>query len=95
MAFTEPQRLDLHAAARDALGPEEGDTLMTSLPPANTELATRQDLAATESRMQTYVWQVVVGTAVVLCVATLGTMLAGYAALSNSMQQMFTMIERT
>jgi multidrug resistance efflux pump len=44
MAVTEPRRLDLHAAARTALGPEEGDTLMASLPPANTDIATRQDL---------------------------------------------------
>ena len=102
MAVTEPQRLDLHAAARAALGPEEGDTLMASLPPANTDIATRQDLEglrgemrSLESRMQTYVWQVVVGTAVVLYVATLGTMLAGYSALSNSMQQMFMMLERS
>ena len=154
MAVTEPQRLDLHAAARTALGPEEGDTLMASLPPANTDIATRQDvervevalrtdlerlavatkqdierveaslrkdiervetslqkdiervetslqkdiangIAASEGRMRTYVWQVVVGTAVVLYIATLGTMLAGYAALSNSMQQMFMMLERS
>ena len=105
MAVTEPQRLDLHAAARAALGPEEGDTLMASLPPANTDIATRQDvervevalqkdIAAAESRMQAYVWKVVVGTSVVLYVATLGTMLAGYAALSNSIQQMFMMLER-
>jgi hypothetical protein len=45
MTITEPQRLALHAAARTALGDEEGDTLMATLPPANTEIATRQDLA--------------------------------------------------
>jgi len=44
MTITEPQRLALHAAARTALGSEEGDTLMATLPPANTEIATRQDL---------------------------------------------------
>ncbi len=103
MAVTEPQRLDLHAAARAALGPEEGDTLMASLPPANTDIATRQDLerhaaatrqdlervegslrqdlATVENRMQTYVWKVVVGTAAILYVATIGTILGAVALL--------------
>jgi hypothetical protein len=45
IAVTEPQRLALHAAARAALGAEEGDTLMALTPPANTDIATRQDLA--------------------------------------------------
>jgi hypothetical protein len=45
IAVTEPQRLALHAAARAALGSEEGDTLMALTPPANTDMATRQDLA--------------------------------------------------
>jgi hypothetical protein len=52
MAVTEPQRLDLHAAARAALGPEEGDTLMASLPPANTDIATRQDLERIETLLR-------------------------------------------
>jgi hypothetical protein len=139
MPVTEPQRLDLHAAARAALGPEEGDTLMASLPPANTDIATRQDLervetslqkdisrvetslqkdisrveesvqkdiarveaslqkdiVAAESRMRTYVWKVVVGTGFLLFVGTVGTMIAGYAALSDLMQQMIATIERT
>lgn len=92
MAVTEPERLALHAAARGALGPEEGDTLMASLPPANTDIATRQDLerlehatrqdlAALEDRVQTYVWKVVIGTGVVLYVATVGTMSAFMAGL--------------
>ena len=84
MAVTEPQRLDLHAAARTALGPEEGDTLMASLPPANTDIATRQDLerveaslqkdlakdiAASETRLKAYIWKVVLGSSIVLAVA--------------------------
>jgi hypothetical protein len=52
MAVTEPQRLDLHAAARAVLGPEEGDTLMASLPPANTDIATRQDLERIETLLR-------------------------------------------
>ena len=49
MAVTEPDRLALHAAARGALGAEEGDTLMASLPPANTDIATRQDVERLET----------------------------------------------
>jgi hypothetical protein len=92
MAVTEPERLALHAAARGTLGPEEGDALMASLPPANTDIATRQDLerleqatrqdlAALEDRVQTYVWKVVIGTGVVLYVATVGTIAAIMAVL--------------
>jgi hypothetical protein len=44
LAVTEPQRLALHAAARATLGEEEGDTLMALTPPANTDIATRQDV---------------------------------------------------
>jgi hypothetical protein len=33
MTVTGPERLALHAAARGALGPEEGDTLMAGPPP--------------------------------------------------------------
>jgi hypothetical protein len=51
LAVTEPQRLALHAAARAALGAEEGDTLMALTPPANTEMATRQDLERVEERL--------------------------------------------
>ena len=92
MAVTEPERLALHAAARGTLGPEEGDALMASLPPANTDIATRQDLerleqatrqdlAALEDRVQTYIWKVVIGTGVVLYVATVGTIAAIMAVL--------------
>jgi hypothetical protein len=48
---TEPQRLALHKAARATLGDEEGDTLMALTPPANTEIATRQDLDRVEERL--------------------------------------------
>jgi hypothetical protein len=41
---SESQRLGLHAAARATLGGEEGDTLMSLVPPANTDIATRQDV---------------------------------------------------
>ena len=44
MAVSEPQRLALHRAAQAALGEEEGDTLMALSPPANTDMATRQDV---------------------------------------------------
>ena len=52
MSVTEPQRLALHEAAREALGDEEGDTLMALTPPANTEIATRQDLDRVEERLE-------------------------------------------
>ena len=51
MAVTDPQRLALHRAAREALGDEEGDTLMALTPPANTDMATRQDLDRLEERL--------------------------------------------
>ena len=51
MAVSEPQRLALHRAARTALGEEEGDTLMALSPPANTDMATKQDLERTEERL--------------------------------------------
>jgi hypothetical protein len=44
MAVTEQARLALRDAARATLGEEEGDTLMAITAPANTDLATRQDL---------------------------------------------------
>jgi len=53
LAATEPQRLALHAAARTALGAEEGDTLMALTPPANTDIATLQALERTEERLGT------------------------------------------
>jgi uncharacterized small protein (DUF1192 family) len=44
LSVTEPQRLALYRAAQAALGEEEGDTLMALTPPANTDIATRQDI---------------------------------------------------
>ena len=92
MAVTEPQRLDLHAAARAALGPEEADTLMASLPPANTDIATRQDLervevalrrdlTVVESRMRTSIWKVALGTSVVLGLTIVTLTIGGMAVL--------------
>ena len=52
LAVSEPQRLALHRAARQALGDEEGDTLMALSPPANTDIATRQDLDVLRTEMQ-------------------------------------------
>ena len=51
MGVSEPQRLALHAAARRALGEEEGDTLMALSPPANTDIATMQALDRTEAKL--------------------------------------------
>ena len=96
MAVTGPQRLDLHAAARAALGPEEGDTLMASLPPANTDIATRQDverveaslqkdlangIAASEARLKTYIWKVALGSSVVLGLTIASLTIGGMAVL--------------
>jgi len=53
LSVSEPQRLALHAAARATLGDEEGDTLMALTPPANTEIATRQDLERIGERLDT------------------------------------------
>ena len=77
MAVSEPQRLALHAAARRALGEEEGDTLMALSPPANTDLATMQALAVTTAELRAHTWKVVVGTGVALYLALVGTALAG------------------
>ncbi len=44
-------RLALHRSARERLGDAEGDTLMSLLPPANTAVATRQDLELLETRV--------------------------------------------
>lgn len=51
MGATEPERLALHAAARKTLGEQEGDTLMALTPPANTELATAQQLDYVAERL--------------------------------------------
>ena len=81
MAVSEPQRLALHAAARRALGEEEGDTLMALSPPANTDLATMQALAVTAAELRAHTWKVVVGTGVALYLAIVGTALAGVTLL--------------
>jgi len=52
LSVTEPQRLALYEAARAALGDEEGGTLMALTPPANTDMATRQDLERIEERLE-------------------------------------------
>ena len=44
MSVSETQRLALYRAAQAALGEEEGDTLMALTPPANADIATRQDV---------------------------------------------------
>jgi hypothetical protein len=51
LSVSESRRLALHKAARAALGDEEGDTLMELSPPANTDIATRQDIERTEERL--------------------------------------------
>ena len=58
MGVSEPQRLALHAAARRALGDEEGDTLMALSPPANTDMATMQALDRTEAKLGARIDQV-------------------------------------
>ena len=58
MGVSEPQRLALHAAARRALGEEEGDTLMALSPPANTDMATMQALDRTEAKLGARIDQV-------------------------------------
>ena len=85
MAVSEPQRLALHRAAQAALGEEEGDTLMALSPPANTDIATRQDVehatALINAQLRAHTWKVVVGTAVVLYLAIVGTTFAGVSLL--------------
>jgi len=44
LSVSESQRLALCRAAQAALGEEEGNTLMALTPPANTDIATRQDV---------------------------------------------------
>ncbi len=51
MSVSESRRLALHKAAREALGDEEGDTLMALTPPANTDMATMQGLERVEERL--------------------------------------------
>ena len=61
---------------------------MASLPPADADIATRQDLIvlrgemnSLENRLQAYVWKVVVGTAVGLYLATVGTIVGAVSLL--------------
>jgi len=78
-AVSEPQRLALRAAAQAALGEHEADTLMAITAPANTDLATRQDveLAAASlrseflERLDTIQWRII-GATVVLHGGTVG-----------------------
>jgi len=88
LSVTEPQRRALHEAARTALGEEEGDTLMALSPPANTDMATRQDveraeerldarIAVTAAELRAHTWKVVVGTGVALYLTMVATMAAG------------------
>jgi hypothetical protein len=51
-SVSEPQRLALYRAAQAALGEEEGDTLMSLTPPANTDIATRQDVEHAQALMK-------------------------------------------
>jgi hypothetical protein len=88
----EPQRLALHRAAQAALGEEEGDTLMALTPPANTDIATRQDIehwqaafradiARSTAELRASTTKVVVGTGVALYLAMVGTAFAGIGLL--------------
>jgi hypothetical protein len=78
-AVSEPQRLALRAAAQAALGEQEADTLMAITAPANTDLATRQDVelaAATLrseflERLDTIQWRII-GAMIVLHGGTVG-----------------------
>ena len=79
MAVSEPQRLALHRAAQAALGEDEGDTLMALSPPANTDIATRQDVALSVSdlraeilkRLDVVQWRIIVTIVVGVLIATL------------------------
>ena len=94
MAVSEPQRLALHRAAQAALGEEEGDTLMALSPPANTDMTTRQDVEQVRELLNARMAEVnaFIGAAEARVTAqmermgsnnlrwTVGTILAGYAA---------------
>ena len=51
---------------------------MALSPPANTEIATRQDLALASAELRAHTWKVVVGTGVGLYLMLAGTMVAGF-----------------
>ena len=76
MAVSEPQRLALHRAARAALGEEEGDTLMALSPPANTDMATKQDLELAAAELRSHTLKVVLGTGLLLYLALVSTAFA-------------------
>jgi hypothetical protein len=81
VAVSEPQRLVLHRAAQAALGEEEGDTLMALSPPANTDIATRQDVALSVSDLRAEIlkgldvvqWRIIATVVVGVLVATLAS----------------------
>ena len=51
--MTYANRDQLYRSAVEALGPEEAETLMSSLPPMDwTEIATKSDLAGLEERLE-------------------------------------------
>jgi len=76
---TEPQRLALYEAARAALGDEEGGTLMALTPPANTDIATRQDVDVAVAklrsdlleRLDTIQWRIIATVIVSVLIGTL------------------------
>jgi hypothetical protein len=51
LSVTEPQRLALHRAAQRRARRGGGDTLMALTPPANTDIATRQDVEHAQALM--------------------------------------------
>ena len=56
---------------------------MALSPPANTDMATMQALALASAELRAHTWKVVVGTAVVLYLAIVGTTFAGVSLLLN------------
>ena len=83
MSVSEPQRLALHRAARDVLGEEEGDTLMALSPPANTDMATRQDVELVAAELRAHTLKVVLGTGLLLYLALVSTAFAAINLLTN------------
>ena len=79
MSVSEPQRLALYRAAQAALGEEEGNTLMALTPPANTDIATRQDVALSVAelrgeilrRLDVVQWRIIAAFIVTAVVTTL------------------------
>jgi hypothetical protein len=76
VAVSEPQRLALHRAARAALGEQEGDTLMALSPPANTDMATKQDVELVAAELRAHTLKVVLGTGLLLYLALVSTAFA-------------------